>query len=133
MRTQEEILERFKEVDDLFGVQKIDLISYMEFEYAKPYLKDEYVNKVETGEEEWNPSTDPKEDIVNYLDFAYDKAKNKRGLSAGRNMLHFKTWIWLDDDKFYNEIIDSINNYTNYGIPTLNKISEYYNYDRDSS
>jgi hypothetical protein len=45
-------------------------------------------------------------------------------------MLHFKTWIWLDDEKFYNKVIDLIDNYTNYGIPALNKISEHYGYVR---
>lgn len=130
MRTQEEILARFEKADDFFGTQKGDLVSYMEFEFAKPFLKEDYVKKVEAGEEKWEVSTDPKKDILDYLDFAYDKAEDGRGLSAGRSMLHFKTWIWLDDEKFYNEIIGMIDKYTNYGIPTLDKISEHYGYVR---
>ena len=130
MRTQEEILARFEKSDDFFGTQKGDLLSYMEFEFAKPYLKEDYVKKVESGEEKWEVSTDPKKEILEYLDFAYEKAENERGLSAGRSMLHFKTWIWLDDEKFYNKVIDLIDNYTNYGIPALNKISEHYGYAR---
>lgn len=126
IRTQEEIKERFDQADDLFGTQKGDLISYMTFENAKPYLKEEYVKQVESGEEKWEQSTDPKKDILEYLDFAYDKAEGERGLSAGRSMLHFKTWIWLESKEFYNEIIDLIDNYTSYGIPALDKISEHY-------
>lgn len=130
MRTQEEILARFEKSDDFFGTQKGDLLSYMEFEFAKPYLKEDYVKKVESGEEKWEVSTDPKKEILEYLDFAYEKAEDERGLSAGRSMLHFKTWIWLDDEKFYNKVIDLIDNYTNYGIPALDKISEHYGYVR---
>ena len=130
MRTQEEILARFEKADDIFGTQKSDLLDYMSFENAKPYLKEDYVKQVESGEEKWEVSTDPKKEILEYLDFAYDKAEGERGLSAGRSMLHFKTWIWLDDEIFYNEIIGMIDNYTNYGIPTLDKISKHYGYVR---
>jgi len=130
MRTQAEILERFEKADDFFGTQKGDLISYMEFENAKPHLKEDYVKKIENGEEKWEVSNDPKKEILEYLDFAYDKAEDERGLSAGRSMLHFKTWIWLDDEKFYNEVIYLIDNYTNYGIPALDKISQHYGFVR---
>jgi hypothetical protein len=130
MRTQEEIMERFGKADDLFGTQKGDLIDYMTFENAKPYLQEEYVAKVENGEEKWEMKTDSKKEILEYLDFAYDKAEGERGLSAGRSMLHFRTWIWLDDEAFYNEVINLIDNYTNYGIPALNEISKRYGYSR---
>lgn len=130
IRTQEEIKERFDAVYDLLGTQKGDLIRYMTFENAKPYLKEEYVKQIEGGQEEWKQNTDPKKEILDYMDFAYDKADGERGLSAGRSMLHFKTWIWLDDKDFYADIVDMIDNYTNYGIPTLDKIAEHYGYER---
>lgn len=130
IRTQEEIKERFEASNDMLGTQQGDLIKYMTFENAKPYLIDEYVKQVEDGEKEWIQNTDPKKDILDYMDFAYDKAEGERGLSAGRSMLHFKTWIWLDNKEFYDEIIDMIDNYSNYGIPTLNKIAEHYGYKR---
>lgn len=130
MRTQEEILERFKTADDMFDTQRGDIIAYMEFENVKPFLKEEYVRKVESGEETWTVAsvTDAKEKILDYLDFAYDKAKNQRGLSAARSMEHFKTWIWLEDETFYNEIFPLLENYTDYGIPALDKIAEHYGY-----
>jgi len=59
IRTQEEIKERFNQVDDMFGTQKGDLINYMGFESAKEYLKEDYVKKVESGEEVWEQSTIP--------------------------------------------------------------------------
>lgn len=130
MRTQQEILERVENATDIFGTQKGDLLSYMSFENAKPYLKEDYVRKVEAGEEVWEMSTDPKKEILDYLPFAYEKAEGERGLSAARSMLHFETWIWLDDEDFYNEIIDLIDNYTNYGIPALDEISKHYGFVR---
>lgn len=130
IRTQEQIMERFNEVEDLFGTQQSDLISYMTFENAKPYLKEEYVKQVEEGKEKWKQSTDPKEEILDYLEFAYSKAESERGLSAGRSMLHFKTWIWLESEDFYNEVIDLIDNYTSYGLLALDMISEHYEWER---
>ena len=130
VRTQEEILKRFESVDDLFGTQKGDLICYMSFENAKQFLKEDYVKEVESGQKEWNISISPKERILDYLEFAYSKAENQRGLSASRSMLHFKTWIWLDDKKFYDEIIYDIENYTNYGLSVLDKISKHYGFKR---
>jgi len=132
MRTQEEILERIKSVDDFFGTQKSDLINYLDFENAKEFLLEDFVKDVESGKKVWSPNTDPKKEILEYLEFAYDKAYGERGLSAGRSMAHFRTWIWLDDDKFYNQVVGLIENYTNYGLPALDKISEHYGYVQQS-
>ena len=129
MRTQEEIKKRFTEADDMFGTQQQDLIVFLSFETAKEFLKPDYVNKVIAKTEVWEQSTDAKAEILKYLSFAYRKARDKRGLSAGRSMLHFKTWIWLDDATFYDEIENSIGNYTDYGISVLDKISKKYGYD----
>ena len=129
-RTQKEILDRFNTVDDLMATQKGDLINYMDFENAKPFLQDAYVTKVESGEEKWEQRTDAKKQILEYLPFAYDKAEGQRGLSAARSLLHFKTWIWLDDPEFYDEIISEIEDYYDYGIPVLDKISEKYGFVR---
>lgn len=126
IRTQEEIKERFNQSNDIFSTQREDLIPYMDFENAKEYLEEDYVKEVESGEEVWEKSIDPKNSILDYIGFAYEKAEGQRGLSAERSMLHFKTWIWLDDEKFYNEVVDLIDNYTCYGIPALDKIAKHY-------
>ena len=130
-RTQEEILNRLRNSDDFFGTQQGDLLEYLEFEHAKEFLKPEYVEKVESGEEKWEVRADPKKEILEYLDFAYEKAEGQRGLSAGRSMLHFKSWIWLDDEDFYEKVIDKIDNYSDYGIPALDEISKHYGYVKD--
>ena len=133
MRTQEEIVKRFEEVDDIFGTQKSDLLDFMTFENGRQFVTKEYSAKVDSGEETWVQKTDAKSEILGYLNFAYGKAEDERGLSAARSMLHFKTWIWIDDQKFYDEIVWMIDDYTDYGIPTLNKIAEHYSFVRSSN
>ena len=130
MRTQKEIRQRFIDADDMFGTVQGDLIHAMTFEVAKEFLKEEYVKEVESGEKKWQQLKDTKKEILGYLGFAYDKADNQRGLSANRSMLHFEAWIWLDDADFYEEIKDLLTNYTNYGIPALDKIAAKYGYTR---
>lgn len=130
MRTQQEIKERFEKNEDLFGTQRSDLIEFMNLETAKLYLKGDYLAKVEAGEEIWGAKSDARKEILDYLDFAYEKAENERGLSAARSLLHMKTWIWLDDQVFYDEVIDLIEDYTDYGLPALDKIAQHYGFVR---
>ena len=130
MRTQEEIIKRFNESNDFMGTQKSDLVDLLTFENAKQFLNKEYVESVAKWEDKWEQKTETKTTILEYLPFAYDKAEGERGISAGRSMLHFKTWIWFDDEKFYNEIISDMENYTDYGIEVLNTIAAHYGYSR---
>ena len=132
MRTQEEIKERFEVSDDLFGTQQGDLLEFMTFESAKAYLKEEFVAKVEAGEETWEAKTDAKAEILEYLGFAYEKAESERGLSAARSLLHMRAWIWLDDQNFYDEIIEHIEEYEDYGISALDMIAAHYGYVREA-
>lgn len=125
-RTQQEIMARFDVVEDFMGIQKGDLGYYLEFENIKHAFKSDYVAQVESGEEKWEVATDPKKEIIDYLPFAFEKAYGERGLSAGRSMLHFKSWIWLDDPEFYEEIVDDLDNYHSYGLPALNRIAKKY-------
>ena len=128
MRTQEEIQKRFEDIESNFGTQRQDLIEFMEFDNAKSYLKDSYIKDIESGKEKWVIPATVKEKILEYLPFAYQKAEDKKELSATRNLLHFKTWIWLDDEDFYREVIGLIEKYTDFGLPALDKIAEKYGY-----
>lgn len=129
-RAQKEILDRFNDEElhlgDFFSAQKEDLICYMTFNNAKQFLKEDFVKKVDNGKEKWKKYSNPKKEILDYLDFAYMKAEDERGLSACRSLLHLKTWIWLEDKEFYDKIIDEIENYYDYGLPVLKKISKHY-------
>lgn len=126
MRTQEEIIARIESIkkDDFFGFQTADLIQCLDFEHAKSYLK-----KGATADQ-WPTEPHDRESILkvmeNYMDFAWDKANNERGLSAGRSMAHYTAWTWLigDEDKFPN-----LETYTDYGRPHLRALCKEYGWD----
>lgn len=132
MRTKEEILERLNsdESDDLFGTQREDLICLLDYESAIPYLDPVYVKAMADGtcpeDEKWS-TIDVRTQIIEYLPFAFDKARERRGLAAGTSLLHFRTWIWFDDEAFYNEILPKIEDYKDYGYSALETISKHYN------
>lgn len=132
MRTDTEILERMETVkeNDSLGFQRSDLINFLSFEAAKPFLKDGVT------EEEWKKVMQSKErdavlkTIKGYMSFAWDKANNYRGLSAGRSINHFISWIWMIDEEFCKVIEDEYeNNYQYYGKDILQKICEHFGID----
>lgn len=61
------------------------------------------------------------EKMQGYIDFALEKARNKRGISSNRSVWKYDQWLWaLDDNDFYNV------EYTDYGIDILNGIIKKY-------
>jgi len=127
MRTQQQILERIGQVaDDFFGFQRNDLLGFLDYKHAKPFLKDE------TTKDEWEndgrEKRDPREIMIDYMDFAWDKANSKRGLSAARSMDHYTSWLWLDGDE---ELHKTLSDYQFYGKPQLIEICEYLGLDAE--
>jgi hypothetical protein len=122
-RTQEEILKRIADIekDDLFGFQTGDLIKFLTFENAKPHLVDG------ANKDDWVQVTDPVKCIKDYMEFAWDKANNCRGLSAGRSVEHMKAWLWLDGKDELVEKMDSLYRY--YGKPCLHAVCVEYGID----
>lgn len=124
MRTQDEILERIEAVTkmDWMGTQRTDLVGALTFESAKPFLKDG------VSEDDWTANTDDdiRKEAIDYMNFAWDKAINCRGLSAGRSMEHYMSWLWLLND---NDLWCDLDNYNHYGKPQLVKICEHFGLD----
>ena len=126
-RTQEEIvakIEATKENDPL-GFATTDLITYLDFEHAKPYL----VADATEDDWEYSPCTEEyiKAKMIDYLSFAWDKANNFRGISAYRSMEHYKAWFWLLNVK--HNI--NFNDYEYYGKPQLVDICNFLGVDPD--
>lgn len=137
MRTQEEIKNRIKEVeqDDFFGTQTNDLIECLDLEQAKDMLKPEgYEEEKAKPEKERairiHTDDEIKKRIVDYLDFAWDKASGHRGLSANRSIDHFKAWVWLIGDDEALAFLNDEKNYPRYGAPMLKYLSERFGYNR---
>lgn len=127
--TQEQIIEKINQYkNDMFGFISSDLIEFLSFDNARKYLKDEYVKKVEKGEEKWEQKPATKEqaikDMVEYMEFAWGKANNCRGLSAGRSIEHMRASLLIAEDI---ELFDKLSDYSYYGKPQLRAICEKYN------
>lgn len=126
MKTPEEIVARIREVEksDIFGTATSDLLEYLPFEQAKPWLQDSVTS------DEWDKvraAQTPAQHIVDYLSFAWEKANDCRGLSANRSLMHFEAWLWLDGrgavaDRLFDD-------YAYYGKPSLVLVSELYGFD----
>jgi len=134
MRTLEEIVAKAndKEWADIFGTKVSDLVIWLPFELARPWLKDEATPETWQKNGCPRPLTDASviAAIKDYMPFAWDKANNCRGLSAGRSIHHMQAWLWLlgADD----EVIDAIEHYSHYGKPQLRAICEALGIDWQS-
>lgn len=127
MRTEKEILERIAAVekDDWLGTTRGDLIHALNFDAARPFLKEG------VKPEDWTTTLVTDEDVkkamLDYMEFAWGKANNCRGISASRSIDHYKAWLWLlGDDELFQFCEDD---YHWYGKPQLKRICEKYGWD----
>lgn len=124
IRTDEEILLRIieRKEKDFFGFEISDLIQRLPFEKAKSFLKPE------TKDSYWTPLPRDRESVLkemlDYMPFAWDKANNCRGLSAGRTMSHYMAWTWLIGDD-----LGDLTTYQYYGKDHLVLICKHYGLD----
>ncbi len=119
MRTQAEIATRCEGAkSDMFGFALGVLVNYLDFEHARPFLKPE------ATADDWRAAGCPKSpdaiepDLREYMEFAWGKALDHRGLSASRSIDKLAEWIWLmcrDDVSAAFELAE----YPQYGVPKL--------------
>lgn len=126
-RTHDEIIARLHAVkdSDWLGTQSNDLLVRLPFELAQPFLK--AGAKIEDFANGWPfDDVDPMARAKDYLPFAWDKANNCRGISAGRSIEHFMTWLWLAGK---DKQVALLNNYDHYGKPQLVMVSVMCDFD----
>lgn len=123
MRTAAEIVQRIKESKSFFGFEQEALIPYLTFEQARPFLKSE------AKSEEWKPFPLTEESVraemAAYMLFAWEKALDHRGLSAGRSVEKLSAWIWLLGDDVCLSLVEAAE-HTNYGAPKLQVICDAF-------
>lgn len=126
MRTCEEIVKRCKNSKSIFGYDIEVLIQYLTFEQAKPLLKPEATSEGWTDVKPLNRET-VLNDMREYMDFAWGKVINHRGISADRSVTKFKAWVWLlgDDDVLAKM---KLADYAQYGAPILKIVCEQYGF-----
>ena len=123
LRTQDEIAERIRASrdDDFLGFRAEVLIGYLDFEHVRPFLKPDATPG------EWTPDPLDEASVAEaarkYMDFAWDKARGHRGISAGRSIDKLTEWIWLLGRDDVVEAIE-LAAYEQYGVPKLVAICE---------
>lgn len=129
-RTNQEIVERLRTMTDPFSGQTItDLLEFLPWEEAREFLKPDI------GMQEWADDGLPNEyteeyilrQMGEYLQFAFEKATDERGLSAMRSMCHYKNWFWLLGDQAPTWAGDQLLDYDDYGKANLVKITDWIN------
>jgi hypothetical protein len=128
MKSQEEILARYKEraQEDFLGFEVHEYVRALHFEHAKPYLKEG------TTPEEWPVDFKTTEDVLErmrtYVDFAYEKIDNERGISANRTIMHYIAWLWLAGNHELGERVEKEfdTNYHDYGKDIMDMICAQY-------
>jgi hypothetical protein len=116
-RTQEDILARIASTEraDFLGVIRSDLLEGLSFDNAKQFLKDGVTAEQWTeAAAEFKPPLDA---ARSYMEFAWDKANNCRGISASRSVQHFESWLWLAGADGFDAVSDA--EYQFYGKPCL--------------
>lgn len=123
-KTQDEIVARInnRKGSDLFGFETSQYIDYLDFEHAIVFLKEGTTRR--QWRKAFKDTKPPVEAIKDYMPFAWEKANDCRGISAGRSIMHMIAWLWLDG-KDWPEIID----YKYYGKPQLVRICKEYSID----
>lgn len=126
MKTQDEIVARIeaRKEQDVCGFETHEYLPYLDYAHAKPYLKDEVVA------DDWHGPRDQskvKDVMKDYMEFAWGKANNCRGISASRSISHYVAWLWLDGQ---TEMADTLeDDYEFYGKPQLVRVCEYLGVD----
>lgn len=125
LRSQEEILAKIKkcsEEESFMDFRPEVLIGHLNFENAKQFLKDEYVAKIDSGEKKHEYVSDLQEtaqDFLDYMNFAWMKALDERGLSASRSINKLSAWLWLMGREDLEQTINDDTLYNPYGSPAL--------------
>ena len=120
MKTLKEIEDKIE--DDLKNSVESMMISLSSGIHPLMYYVKKYL--IEGAEPDILNRENVIDKMQNYINFAYEKAYDQRGISASRSMWKFSQWLWvLDDDEMDCE------NYDNYGIGVLDQIVSKYGLD----
>ena len=130
MRTQDEIVEKLLAINKekhLFDFRRDMLVVFLDREHAE--LVKGISLKEDADLSDWKEDDLSDEVILekmkDYMDFAWDKAQNHRGLSANRSIQRLEAWCWLLGE---DELVEALENgpYAVYGAPGLAKVSEKF-------
>ncbi len=130
MRTQEEILNRIRETakDDMFGFEWQEYLRALTAETAEKLRGDLLKKDADLSDQEmFDLGSDDaiRKQCIEYMSFAWEKANNGRGISAGRSLSHYRAWMWLLGEDGW----DDIDQYEHYGKDNLVRICKFFDLD----
>ncbi|MCT1430595.1 hypothetical protein M3G50_07490 [Brachybacterium muris] len=125
-RTQDQIVARMEDVKpgDVFGFKADLLLGYLDFEHAKPFLKEEAT--ADAWAEAVADIKPPAQAGAEYVPFAVGKIRDERGISASRSVQKFAEWAWLDGQDDLADQIDDDRNYGWYGDQAVRLYTDHY-------
>jgi hypothetical protein len=128
MRTPQEIADYYRQeqVNDFLNFTAEVLLPYLSAEQVKPFLKES------ADLTDWKPEPLSREGVLaamrGYMEFAWGKVENHRGISASRSVEKMSAWLWiLGDEEMVASARDNAN-YAYYGAPILKKICDVYGF-----
>lgn len=128
MKTSEDIITYYRneQEGDMFGFTAEVLLPYLSAEQVRPFLKDD------ADLSDWEQEPLKFEAVVaamrEYMEFAWGKVQDHRGISASRSVEKMQAWLWLLGDEETLTFAQASRNYAQYGAPVLKKICEKYGF-----
>jgi hypothetical protein len=126
MRTQDEVVARIREKRSIFSFDAEVLVHALDYEHAREFIGT-------TSREKWEATKHPISeeeairDFADYAAFAWGKAEDHRGLSAGRSVEKLEAWTWLlGRDDVLSQSENAL--YAMYGCPKLKVICEAFGF-----
>lgn len=125
MRSQDEIVAHIKANSGFMDFTCGALLEYLDFERAREFLDGD------TTAEKWEQKSAGREAILDamrdYMEFAWGKVEDHRGISAKRSVDKMRAWTWLLGDEETLKAFDAAD-YKNYGAPKLAVICKAYGF-----
>jgi hypothetical protein len=125
MKTQDEIVQKFKEVqaeERFFDFRPDVLASCLDFEHAQEFLKPE-VTAEDWATDAWLDEDRVRQELREYMEFAWGKVEDHRGLSANRAISKVWAMLWVLEENEALAAFDAAP-FPQYGAPKLRAACE---------
>ncbi len=138
MRSQDEIMQQLRDRKELghdpMGNELMEYIYALDLEHVNKAFAEMRPDEEPLKEHNQLYATDEKmlHVMQDYIDFAYNKIEQQRGLSAERSVLHYIAWLWLIGNDALYEKADAMyqKNYRDYGRPIIDMIADHYGWPK---
>jgi hypothetical protein len=132
VRSQDEIVKWLRPKADLFGFCLEAASPFLDFDHLRPCLRDDLSEEEIAHAKAFETKPLTREALIetmrDYMDFAWEKAIDERGISASRSVEKFATWLYMLGDDQLVLFAEDDDNFPMYGKPVLRRICESYGF-----